>query len=121
MELPFQRVGLNAVAQGIEGEPSEDSADEEDTRDSVVCATTAESSKHLIVRYIIAGGGGAGLYVGTLTLVDYAVPIRGKPIYISVITTTFGVASVAGPLLGGLFTDTAKLTWRFGFWINLRK
>ena len=87
---------------------------------SMICAT-AESSKALIVGRLIAGGGGAGLYVGTLTLLGYAVLIRRRPVYISIVTSMFGVASVAGPLLGGLFTDTPKLTWRFCFWINLRK
>ena len=80
----------------------------------VICAT-AESSKTLIVGRLIAGGGGGGLYVGTLTLLGYTVPIRKRPIYISIVMSMFGVASVAGPLLGGLFTDTPKLTWWFCF------
>lgn len=87
---------------------------------SIICAT-AESSKILIVGRLIAGGGGAGLYVGILTLVGYAVPIRKRLVYMSIDTSMFGAASVAGPLLGGLFTDTPKLTWRFCFWINLRE
>ena len=87
---------------------------------SVICAT-AKSSTTLIVGRLIAGGGGGGLYVGTLTLLGYTVPIRKRPVYISIVTSMFDVASVAGPLLGGLFTDTPKLTWRFCFWINLRK
>ncbi|KAK0506868.1 hypothetical protein JMJ35_010722 [Cladonia borealis] len=80
---------------------------------------TADSSETLIVGRLIAGGGGAGLYVGTLALVGYTVPIRKRPVYISIVTSMFGIASVAGPLLGGLFTDTPKLTGRFCFWINL--
>ena len=115
MELPFQRVELNAVAQGIEGDPSEDSADEEDTRDSVICAT-AESLRVLIVGRLNAGDGGTSLYVGTLTLVGYTLPIRKKPVYICIVTSMCGFVSVAGPLLGGLFTGTARLTWHFCFW-----
>ena len=86
---------------------------------SVVCAS-AKSSANLIIGRLIAGAGGGGLYVGTLTLMSYAVPIRKRPLYLSIVTSMFGVASVAGPLLGGLFTDSKRLTWRFCFWVNLR-
>jgi MFS family permease len=87
---------------------------------SIVCAV-APSSPSLIVGRLIAGAGGAGLYVGTLTLISHAVPIRKRPLYLSIVTSMFGVASVAGPLLGGVFADSERLTWRFCFWINLRK
>lgn len=87
---------------------------------SVLCAT-ATSSLMLIVGRLISGAGGGGLYVGTLTLMGHAVPIKKRPAYIALVTSMFGVASVAAPLLGGVFTNSQRLTWRFCFWINLRK
>ncbi|KAI4238470.1 MAG: hypothetical protein LQ349_001075 [Xanthoria aureola] len=85
---------------------------------SIICAT-ATSSLALIIGRLVAGAGGGGLYVGTLTFMALAVPIRKRAFYISLVTSMFGVASVAGPLLGGIFTDSKLLTWRFCFWINL--
>ena len=86
---------------------------------SILCAT-ATSSVMLIVGRLISGAGGGGLYVGTLTLMGHAVPIQKRPAYIALVTSMFGAASVAGPLLGGVFTNSQRLTWRFCFWINLR-
>ncbi|KAK3942540.1 major facilitator superfamily domain-containing protein [Diplogelasinospora grovesii] len=75
---------------------------------SVLCAL-APSSTALIIGRIVTGIGGGGLYIGAVVL---------RPVYISTVTSLDGVAAVAGPLLGGVFTDS-RLTWRFCFWINL--
>ena len=83
-----------------------------------MCAA-APTSAALIIGRLIAGVGEAGLYVGVLSTVAYAVSIQKRALYLSVVTSLFGVASMAGPILGGVFTDTKSLTWRFCFWINL--
>ena len=86
---------------------------------SIICAT-APGSIALIVGRLIAGAGGAGLYVGVLVFIGHAIHVKHRPALLSVITSVFGIASVTGPLLGGAFTDSTRLTWRFCFWINLR-
>ena len=87
---------------------------------SSICAS-APSSMVFIIGRAISGTGSAGIYSGSLTISANMVPLEKKPLYISIVTSMYGFAAIAGPLLGGAFTDSAKLTWRFCFWVNLRK
>ncbi|KAL8798266.1 MAG: hypothetical protein Q9182_006812 [Xanthomendoza sp. 2 TL-2023] len=85
---------------------------------STICAA-APSSTVFILGRAISGAGSAGTWSGAFTIGTYLVTLRRKPLYISVVTSMYGVAAVAGPLWGGVFTDSEKLTWRFCFWVNL--
>ena len=51
------------------------------------------------------------------SLLAHSVPLHRIPIFSSSINAVYGVASVAAPLFGGLFTT--RLSWRWCFWINL--
>ncbi|KAL5529813.1 hypothetical protein ACEPAG_5800 [Sanghuangporus baumii] len=83
---------------------------------SIICAL-ANSSALFIVGRAIAGTGASGLFSGGLTIIGFSVPARKFTIYISVLSSIYGVASIVGPILGGALT--AKASWRWCFWINL--
>ena len=84
-------------------------------------SASAPTAVAFIVGRLISGAAGGGLWCGTLTLMGDAVPVNKRHLYVSIVTSMYGVASAAGPLLGGVFTDSPKLQWRFCFWVNIRK
>lgn len=83
---------------------------------SLICGFTP-NSVGLIIGRAITGLGSAGLFSGAITVISQSMPLQRRLLCISVIMCLFGVADVAGPLIGGVFTD--YLTWRWCFYINL--
>ncbi|KAJ6028746.1 MFS general substrate transporter [Penicillium herquei] len=83
---------------------------------SLICGV-APNSTTLIVGRAIAGLGSAGMFTGALVTLAHTVELEKRPLFFSMLGGMYGIASVAGPLLGGVFTDHA--TWRWCFYINL--
>src|ERR1700727_1661201 len=77
----------------------------------------AQNMDWLIFSRAIQGLGGGGLTVTATALIGDVIPLRERGRYQGMLGAVFGVTTVLGPLLGGIFTD--DLTWRWAFYVNV--
>ncbi len=83
---------------------------------SALCGI-AQDITVLIVARGIQGAGAGGLMTLAMAAVGDLVSPRERARYQGYIAATFAVATVAGPLVGGLIVDHAD--WRWVFYVNL--
>ncbi|KAK3376404.1 major facilitator superfamily domain-containing protein [Lasiosphaeria ovina] len=84
---------------------------------SVLCGA-APNMNALIVGRVLAGAGGAGIYLGGLNYVTALTAPEERGLFISGIGFFWGVGAVLGPVIGGAFASSSA-TWRWAFYINI--
>ncbi len=83
---------------------------------SALCGLS-KSLDELIAFRALQGLGGGGLMVSAQAAIGDVVPPRERGRYTGLFGAVFGLASIAGPLLGGFLTG--HFSWRWIFYVNL--
>lgn len=81
------------------------------------CSGAAQSMEWLIAARAVQGLGAGAITVTATALIGDVIPLAERGKYQGALGAVFGVTTVAGPLLGGIFTD--DLSWRWAFYVNV--
>jgi len=88
-----------------------------------IAAGASQNMEQLIATRAVQGLGAGGLMALTFVIIGDIVPPRERGRYQGYFGAVWGLSSVAGPLLGGFFSDRSTILgiagWRWIFYINI--
>ena len=82
-------------------------------------AGCAGSVEFLIASRLVQGVGAGGMTVLVPVVMAALISPREQGRYSGIQSAVFAVATVSGPLLGGLIVTTPGLSWRWCFWVGV--
>ena len=79
-------------------------------------ASTDDVSTARIAFRTLQGVGGSGIYAIVFVIVGKIVTVEKVGLYTGILSSVFALASLIGPILGGVIVDNT--TWRWVFFIK---
>ncbi|PWY78777.1 efflux pump antibiotic resistance protein [Aspergillus eucalypticola CBS 122712] len=79
---------------------------------------SASSIGAVVAGRALAGSGGSGIYVGTISMITGMTTAKEQNQYLNIVDMAWSLGTILGPVIGSAFADSPA-TWRWAFYINI--